>query len=209
MHELTVTLSQLALYALALAGLWAVPGPVWVALVARALSGGFSAAWPLAVGVTIGDMGWPLAAIFGLSWILSLYGDFLTVLRWIAAGVFIVMGLSLIRKPVAAISADSRLTRPGRWAGFAVGVAAVVGNPKAILFYMGVLPGFFDLSHITGPDIAAILLISAAVPLLGNLALAGFVHRARRILQSPESLRRLNLLSGGLLVLVGVVIPFT
>ena len=28
-----------------------------------------------------------VAAIFGLSWILSLYGDFLTVLRWIAAGV--------------------------------------------------------------------------------------------------------------------------
>ena len=43
------------------------------------------------------------------------------------------------------MDADSRLTRPGRWAGFAAGVAAVIGNPKAILFYMGVLPGFFDL----------------------------------------------------------------
>jgi threonine/homoserine/homoserine lactone efflux protein len=26
---------------------------------------------------------------------------------------------------------------------FSVGVAAVIGNPKAILFYMGALPGFF------------------------------------------------------------------
>ena len=35
----------------------------WVALTARALSGGFAAAWPLAVGVALGDLIWPLAAI--------------------------------------------------------------------------------------------------------------------------------------------------
>jgi threonine/homoserine/homoserine lactone efflux protein len=192
-----------------MAGLWVIPGPVWVALTARALSGGFSAAWPLAVGVTLGDMLWPFAAIFGLSWILSMYGDFLSVLRWVAAGVFLVMGITLIRKPAAALSADSRLTKPGLWAGFAVGVAAVIGNPKAILFYMGVLPGFFDLSRVTGWDIAAILAISALVPMVGNLCLALFLDRARRLLQSPESLRRVNVGSGVLLVLVGLVIPFT
>lgn len=43
---MTVTGHQLLLYALGMAGLWAVPGPVWVALTARALSGGMAAAWP-------------------------------------------------------------------------------------------------------------------------------------------------------------------
>ncbi len=206
---MTVTAYELGLYALAMAGLWVIPGPVWVALTARALSGGWSAAWPLAVGVTLGDMLWPFAAIFGLSWILSVYGGFLEALRWIAAATFLVMGLMLIRKPAAAITADSRLTKPGLWAGFAVGVAAVIGNPKAILFYMGVLPGFFDLSRVTGWDIAAILAISALVPMLGNLGLALFLDRARQLLQSPDSLRRVNVGSGVLLVLVGLVIPFT
>lgn len=206
---MTVTLSELGLYALAMAGLWVIPGPVWVALTARALSGGWAAAWPLAVGVTLGDMLWPLCAIFGLSWVLSMYGDFLAVLRWVAAGVFLVMGIMLIRKPAAALSADSRLTKPGLWAGFAVGVAAVIGNPKAILFYMGVLPGFFDLSRVHGWDIAAILAISALVPMVGNLVLALFLDRVRLLLQSPEALRRMNVGSGVLLVLVGLVIPFT
>lgn len=206
---MTVTAYELGLYALAMAGLWLVPGPVWVALTARALSGGWSAAWPLAVGVTLGDMLWPFAAIFGLSWILSVYGGFLEALRWIAAAVFLFMGIMLIRKPAATISADSRLTKPGLWAGFAVGVAAVIGNPKAILFYMGVLPGFFDLSRVNGWDIAAILMISALVPMAGNLGLALFLDRARQLLQSPDSLRRVNVGSGVLLVLVGLVIPFT
>ncbi|NEX46358.1 LysE family translocator [Pseudotabrizicola algicola] len=206
---MTVTLHQLGLYALAMAGLWVIPGPVWVALTARALSGGMAGAWPLAVGVALGDLIWPLCAILGLAWVLSLYGDLLGVMRWVAAAVFIVMGALLLRKPAAVPGADSRMTRPGVWAGFSVGVAAVIGNPKAILFYMGFLPGFFDLGRVSGWDVAAILAISALVPMLGNLGLALFLDRARRLLQSPAALRRLNVVSGVLLMAVGCVIPFT
>ena len=205
---MTVTFEQLALYAAAMAGLWIIPGPVWVALTARALSGGMAGAWPLAVGVALGDLIWPLCAILGLAWVLSLYGDALAVMRWIAALVFICMGLLLFRAPAKAPGTDSRMTRPGLWAGFSVGVAAVIGNPKAILFYMGFLPGFFDLTQIAVPDIVAILAISAVVPLIGNLGLALFLDRARRLLQSPRAIRRLNIGSGVLLILVGVAIPF-
>ncbi len=205
---MTVTLSELGLYALGMAGLWAVPGPVWVALTARALSGGFAAAWPLAVGVALGDLIWPLAAILGLTWIESTYGDLLSILRWLASAIFLLMGILLIRKPAATLSSDSRLTRPGMWAGFSVGVAAVIGNPKAILFYMGALPGFFALDSLTATDIAAIIALSALIPMAGNLGLALFLDRARRLLSSPESVRRLNIGSGILLIGVGLVIPF-
>lgn len=205
---MTVTLHQLLLYAGGMALLWIIPGPVWVALTARALSGGFASAWPLAVGVALGDLAWPLAAIFGLTWILSIYGGFLAALGWVAAAVFIIMGILLIRKPAQSPNTESRMTKPGMWAGFTVGVAAVIGNPKAILFYMGVLPGFFDLSRVTTPDIVAILTVSGLVPALGNLGLALFLDRARRLLASPRRLRRLNVISGVLLVSVGLIIPF-
>lgn len=206
---MTISLHDLLLYAGGMAALWAVPGPVWVALMARSLSGGFASAWPLAVGVALGDVVWPLAAIFGLSWILSVYGDFLAVLRWVAAAVFLIMGVMLVRKRAGTLNVDSRLTRPGMWAGFATGVAAVIGNPKAILFYMGVLPGFFDLGQLKGPDIVIILAVSMAIPMLGNLGLALFLDRARTLLSSPENLGRMNLISGGLLILVGIVIALS
>ena len=189
--------------------LWLVPGPVWVALTARAISGGFTSAWPLAVGVALGDLIWPMAAVFGLSWILSVYGDFLQLLHWVAALTFMIMGLLLMRKVAGPIQADNRLTRPGRLAGFLTGVAAVIGNPKAVLFYMGVLPGFFDLSQVNGIDITAILAISALVPMIGNLGLALFLDRARRMLSSPDSIRRINVISGVLLIGVGVAIALS
>ena len=59
---MSLTGVDLLLYAGALFVLFLTPGPVWVAMVARALSGGFGAAWPLALGVVIGDVLWPLLA---------------------------------------------------------------------------------------------------------------------------------------------------
>ena len=205
---MTVTAYELGLYALGMAGLWAVPGPVWVALLARALSGGMAAAWPLAVGVALGDLIWPLLAILGLSWVESAYGDILSLLRWAAAMIFLAMGVMLIRKSGSLGGADSRLTKPGIWAGFSVGLAAVIGNPKAILFYMGALPGFFTLGTLTAVDTALIISVSALIPMAGNLVLALFLDRARQLMQSPESVRRLNVFSGALLIAVALVIPF-
>lgn len=205
---MTITWWQLLVYAGGMLALWAVPGPVWVALLARALSGGFAAAWPLALGVAIGDLVWPLTAILGMSWILAQYGALLQVLRWGAAVVFLLMGVMLLRKSGAPINPDSRLARPGAWAGLSVGLAAVIGNPKAILFYMGALPGFFALDRLTTPDILLIIGVSGLVPMLGNLGLALFLDRARNLLSSPAALRRMNIGSGCLLIGVGLIIPF-
>ncbi|MBC7478817.1 MAG: LysE family translocator, partial [Pseudorhodobacter sp.] len=199
---MTITLWQLLIYAAGMAALWVIPGPVWVALTARTLSGGFASAWPLAVGVVLGDLMWPALAIFGLSWIVSVYAGFLHALKIVAAITFVMMGVLLLRKSGKLMGQDRKLTRPGRLAGFLTGIAAVIGNPKAILFYMGVLPGFFDLSRMNGRDTAAILAVSAAGPLAGNLGLALFLDRARSLLSSPEKVQFLNRVSGGLLILV-------
>jgi len=204
----TITPGEITLYALAMIGLWAVPGPVWVALIARSMSGGIAAAAPLAVGVALGDLVWPLIAVLGLGWIVSVYGDFLSVLTWVAAAIFLAMGVLLLLRPGVPPGADSRLTRQGRLAGLTVGLAAVIGNPKAVLFYMGALPGFFRLESLTWCDILVIGLVSAIVPMIGNLALALFLDRARRLLSSPAAMRRLNIAAGVLLIGVAVVIPF-
>lgn len=206
---MTITAIDATLYAGALLILFLTPGPVWVALTARALSGGFHSAWPLAFGVVVGDVIWPLIAVLGVTWIVSVFGGFMEVLRWVACAIFLAMGWLIIRNRDKSIATDSRLTRPGMWAGFLAGVAVILGNPKAILFYMGVLPGFFDLTRLTWPDIAVICFLSMVVPLLGNLMLALFIGRARRLLTSPRALRRTNLVAGLLLIAVGLVLPFT
>ncbi|WP_341367522.1 LysE family translocator [Yoonia sp. BS5-3] len=206
---MTITLTEMLLYAGALVVLFMTPGPVWVALLARSLSGGFQAAWPLAIGVAIGDIVWPLVAALGVTWLVSVFAGFMTALQWIAVIVFLGMGIALIRNANHALNANSRLTRPGMWAGFVAGLAVIIGNPKAALFYMGILPGFFDLSHVTTADLIVICMLSFVVPLLGNLVLAASVDRVRGLLKSPSAVRRMNLTAGWLLIAVGIVIALT
>ncbi|OIQ28255.1 MAG: lysine transporter LysE [Alphaproteobacteria bacterium MedPE-SWcel] len=206
---MTLSLWDLVIYAGGVFALFLTPGPVWLALVARAVAGGFHAGWPLALGVAIGDVFWPLVAILGVSWITAASAQIALVLKGVAVLVFLMMGIATIRSAGAPIATNSRLTRPGRWAGFVAGVIVILGNPKAALFYMGILPGFFDLSAVTGRDIAAICGVSMVVPLLGNILLAGFVGRVREVLRSPVALRRMNLGAGYLLIAVACIIPFT
>lgn len=203
---MTVTPFELLFYAGGLLVLFLTPGPVWVALLARAMSGGFNAAWPLALGVAIGDILWPLLAVLGVVWVVDQVSWFMDALRWVAVVMFVGMGVMLIRQAGKELSKDSRLVRPGMWAGFVAGLVVILANPKAVLFYMGVLPGFFDLSRVTRLDIVVICALSFLVPLCGNLVLAASVDRARGLLKSPTALTRLNIISGVLLIGVGVVI---
>jgi len=202
----TISLTEILLYMGALGILFLTPGPVWVALLARAVSGGFHAAWPLALGVVVGDIIWPLLAIFGVSLLIELYADFMTLLRYGGAVILVWMGVRTVRNASKPLVEDGRLSASGVWAGFSAGLLVIIGNPKAILFYMGILPNFFDFDTISTPDIVMISLISGLVPFVGNVVLSLSVDRIRSFLSSPDAVRRTNVISGSALVVVGAAI---
>jgi threonine/homoserine/homoserine lactone efflux protein len=202
----TIGAGELALYALAMVVLTLTPGPVWVATIARALSGGFSRAWPLSLGVALGDVMWSVLAVLGVGWVAASFAGAMEVLRYLAIAVFVLLGLAVLRNADAPVERDNRLTRPGIWAGFVAGLLVILANPKAILFYMGFLPGFFDLSSLRALDVVVIAGVSFAVPMAGNLTLALLVGHVRARLTSPLVVRRLNIVAGLLLIAVGVAI---
>ena len=209
MRFMSLSFYELWLYGVAILILFLTPGPVWVAIIARALASGFHGIWPLALGVALGDFIWPLAAMAGVGVLVSLNAHFLNYLAFIAVIIFFVMGGMLIRHADSPPARMTRLTRPSRQnflAGFSAGALIIISNPKAILFYMGVLPGFFDLRAITLADALAVSLVSMGVPFCGNIMLGLMVGTSRTILDTPKNLKRLNITSGILLIGVGIAI---
>lgn len=202
---------ELLKYAGALAILVATPGPVVVATVARTVSGGMRAAVPLALGVAVGDVLWPLLAICGLSAIATAYGEVMQVLHYVGAGILIWMGWRLFRHPREALEQrpDPQLMRRDARRAFLAGLLVNLGNPKSIFFFMGLLPAFFPIARLTALDVAVIVAMSSGVLLIGNLLWAAAAHRARAVLSTPVWLRRVDRASGGALIGAGGYIAAT
>ena len=203
---MTIDSNQIVLYFLALVILFLTPGPVWVALIARTVSGGAKSSISLALGVSLGDMLWPFVVYFSLSLLISLYSDILLIFRYVASFVLILMGLQIIYLRNKTLSEDHRLTKSGFIAGFYAGFIAVTANPKASLFYMTLLPGFFNFELIGIIDVCLISLLSFSIPMIGNILMILFVAKVRSLLSSPYAVRMTNLISGILLVFVGISI---
>ena len=203
---MTIDSNQIFLYFLALVILFFTPGPVWVALIARTVSGGAKSSISLALGVSLGDMLWPFVVYFSLSLLISLYSDILLIFRYVASFVLILMGLQIIYLRNKTVSEDHRLTKSGFIAGFYAGFIAVTANPKASLFYMTLLPGFFNFELIGIVDVCLISLLSFSIPMIGNILMILFVAKVRSLLSSPYAVRMTNLISGILLVFVGISI---
>ncbi|MDA9895027.1 LysE family translocator [Amylibacter sp.] len=203
---ITITLAQSFFYSIALTILWLTPGPVWVALLARSVSGGFQSSVPLVLGVALGDLLWPLVALMGVSYLIFIYSDILIIFSYLASIILILMGLFLMVRSKNLFGEESSLTKPGVWAGFTAGFSAVLANPKASLFYMTLLPNFFDINKINYVDIFLICCLSALVPMLGNLMLAGALGKIRSYFSSSSVIEKMNIFSGFALIIVGLCI---
>ena len=204
---MSISFSDLIFYAFGIFVLFLTPGPVWIAIISRSISGGLNGAAPLAAGVAIGDIIWPTLAIAGSAALAASYANLLLYLKYLAVIIFVMLGINLINNQNSKIGSQNlKLSKSRELAGFTAGLLVIIGNPKAALFYLGILPGFFNLSELTITDCITIALVSSLIPFLGNLTLAVMVEKSREILSSAAAVRKLNILSGCLLIFVGLLI---
>lgn len=187
-------------YAIALAVAAAIPGPGVIAIVARALGSGFRLTLPMIIGLSLGDVVYLTAAVFGLAILAQTAGSIFLFLKYAGAAYLAWMAYGFWRHGMTAETIRSRRASGG-WQGFFAGLLVTLGNPKTMIFYLALLPTFIDLATVTVVDLAVLIALTFAV-LLGVMApYALLAGRARLLLQSPQALIRLN--RGAALCLIG------
>ncbi|GMQ46663.1 LysE family translocator [Vibrio sp. 10N] len=193
--------SSLALFfALALSA--AIPGPSVLAVVSRSLSGGLLQGMLAVVGVIIADILLISLALLGLTTLALLLGEFAIILKYIGASYLIWMAWKLWH--VSPNSDQSSVEGAG--SSVLTGIVMTLSNPKAILFYMGFLPAFVDLSSLTTVD-SAIIYVLSMIAVGGVLTFyAGFASVMRAQLKNSHSSRWLSKLSGGVFASCGVLL---
>ncbi len=203
---MTITLSQIWLYAGAQMLLVLSPGPVVAALVARVISRGMKAALPIALAVFVGDMIWVSLAIFGASAIIAANAGFLAVIRFGGALYLLYLGIQEIRHAREAIIAADLQAARGFWQNFLAGFVIIMTNPKAVLFYVLFVPQFFDVSKLGTVDIAIVVFMSGLIPFIGNMIWASVAQLAAKQFKSENGRARLRIISGISLILVAIAL---
>lgn len=198
-----MTLASYLALALAVFILALTPGPVVVATVARSLCSGLGPALGFIAGVAAVDLGYLLLAVFGLSAIASVLGEFFIAVKIAGAAYLVYLGLRLWFD--RADPAEVSMARVPRrfWRSFAEGALVDLGNPKIILFYAAFLPTFADLDTLGARDIALMAALIVGILVATNLGFAWLAARARGLIRSRRAVRAINRASGTLMAGAG------
>ncbi len=180
-----------------------IPGPTVLLVVSYALGQGWRTAFPMAVGVALGDFTAMTLSMLGLGALLAASATVFTVLKWIGAAYLIWLGVKLWRAG-GSLDAPPRTDKvaAAKMLGHAWIVTAL--NPKSITFFVAFLPQFLDPKA----DFWTQMLIFEATFLTLAFANAfGYAlvaSRARAVVRNARAITIFNRVGGSLLIGAGV-----
>ena len=127
------------------------PGPGVFAILARALvSGARSCTW-LALGMTISDILYLIAACLGLAAIATHWSELFTAIRILGALYLVYLGWKMWNAPLELEQAEAKVGASAGILSFTQGFLISSSNPKVILFYIAFLPTFIAPFVLTLP----------------------------------------------------------
>jgi len=180
-----------------------IPGPTVLLVVSYALGQGWRTAFPMAVGVALGDFTAMTLSMLGVGALLLASATVFTILKWIGAAYLVWLGVKLWRAG-GALEAKPRTSAvsAARMLGHAWLVTAL--NPKGLTFFVAFLPQFLspDRDFVTQMAVMeATFLTLAFANALGYAALAA---RAGGLVKNPRVVGLINRIGGSCLIGAGV-----
>ena len=156
------------------------PGPATAAVMARAATRGWRAGLPFVAGLVVGDLVLFALAVAGLAALAAAYAPAFALLKWAGAGYLLWLAWRTWHAPVATPTHVPRGAVP---AGdgvrlFAAGVLLPLGNPKAVGFYVAILPTVLSAQALTA---VPALVLAALIATIWGATLIGYAIGGERI----------------------------
>ena len=190
-------------FAAASAVLLIIPGPTVLLVVSYALGQGWRTAFPMAVGVALGDFTAMTLSMLGLGALLSASATLFTLLKWLGAAYLIWLGIKLWRAhPVLEAQSRPETASAGRMLAHAWIVTAL--NPKSITFFVAFLPQFLSPAADFATQMAVFESTFLALAFANALGYVLLATRARNLISSTRTVSLFNKVGGSLLIGAGV-----
>ncbi|MBA6417999.1 LysE family translocator [Colwellia sp. 6M3] len=182
-----------------------VPGPAVFAIIARSFSSGKLQAFYMTVGIVLGDYIFIVLALFGLSALAEVMGTAFFIIKYLSAAYLIWLGVQLLRTKAKSIdietSKDSSLI-----SNLLTGLFITLGNPKAIIFYVGFFPAFINVNEVTFYDTSLIMLAATLAFGSVNMCYSLLAVKAKNTFKSPNATTVINKTAGTIMVSTGALV---
>jgi threonine/homoserine/homoserine lactone efflux protein len=187
------------------------PGPAMALIFRRAALRGLRGAVPTVLGLELGLYVWALFAGAGFAALVAASEVAYLVLRIVGAVVLLYLGIKAWRAAWKdggeAAVAPAGAPLPGRrhwWGAFGEGLVVQLANPKAAVFMIAFYPQFVPADGPVFTTTALLGLLQITLETGLYLALAAGVARAGAWIRRPRIRRRLDAVSGTVLVGLGL-----
>ncbi|MEU7895169.1 LysE family translocator [Nonomuraea sp. NPDC049152] len=183
------------------------PGAGQALMVRQTLAGGRRGALSAIAGNASGLLIWTTAAAAGLSAVVLADPAAYGVVRVVGGIVLFALGVSTLasaRRTVAVAERGGR--EAGFWRGYGIGLATNLGNPKAGVFAVSVLPQFVSAQGPVFVSSVALGVVWALVNVTWYLLFTWAVDRGRALVSRPVVHRWLQVLTGAVLLVLGVAV---
>jgi threonine/homoserine/homoserine lactone efflux protein len=204
-------LPNLLAFALASAILIAVPGPSVLFVIGRSLVYGRAGGLLSVLGNTAGVIVQVVAVSLGIGAIVAESAVVFTVIKLAGAGYLIYLGVQAIRHRNQRTA--TRIEAPRRSKRRLLGESFIVGltNPKAVVFFIAVLPQFVDNSGAPVPvQLAALGTVFAVIALVFDSTWALAAGTARDwFARSPKRIARMRGAGGVMMIGLGGTLALT
>jgi threonine/homoserine/homoserine lactone efflux protein len=201
-----MALHGLILFCLAYFLAVATPGPGIAAIVSRVLGRGSVGLAPFIAGYIAGDLTWLTLAATGMAMLARNAHTLFLLIRYGGALYLLYLAYKLWTAPTTLPEQDAVLPQERGSRLFLASLSLTLSNPKAMVFYLALLPTVVDLQQLT---LTAFLEVALALCLILGTVLVGYALaalRARRLFRSSRALRWLNRSTGTVLAGTAVVV---
>lgn len=180
-----------AVYALTVAS----PGPGVAAVIARGLAHGMKGTPSFIGGFLAGDLVWFGIAATGLAALARTAATLFVAIKWAGVAYLLYLAWKLWTAPAERVEVKGDDREHG-WRAFMASFLLTLGNPKAILFFLALLPTVVNLATLNVVSIVEISLVMCVIQPTVLVAYALLAARARTLFTSPGAIRKLNRGSG-------------
>lgn len=172
------------------------PGPGLAALVATVLASGARKSIWFCVGIILGDLVWLTLSLSGLALIAQQIPVVFSIIKWTGVVYLIYLAFRLWTALDEAARASTKSTERGALKRMLAGLSITMGNPKAMLFYLALLPSIVTPESLNAQMVVA---LAMSVVLVLSTVFAVYVYaaeRARKAMTSAQSIKTFNRITG-------------